>query len=81
MHPIITDEDTGATLWRAPDCAEHCGVSRSTWHSYSRLKNVPKPVAQLDARSPLWDAEEVKAWHAARPGSPVPNAPTSQRHN
>ena len=78
MRPIIIDEQSGARLWTSAECASHCGVSRSTWASYYRLKNVPEPVATLGARSPLWDAEAVRAWHAARPGSPVPNAPKAR---
>lgn len=27
-------------------------------------------VAHLDARTPLWDADAVRAWHVAHPGSP-----------
>ena len=79
--PIAIDRNTGRELWHSDDCADHCGVTVSTWRSYSRSGNkldVPAPVAHF-GQSPLWIADEVKAWHAARPGSPVPNAPTSSR--
>ena len=81
MHPIIIDSDTGNRLWRAADCADHCGVTTSTWHSYSRTGGTlhpPAPVARMGG-SPLWDAGEVRTWHANRPGSPVPNHPTGRR--
>lgn len=80
MNILITDTDTGRELWTTDQCAAHCGVLRTTWSSYARIPSAPKSVASI-GRSPLWDAGEVKAWHAARPGSPVPNAPTAQRKN
>lgn len=70
MRPVITDADTGHVLWRGADCADHCGLSASSWRSYVRRCMPPEPVAHLDARTPLWDADAVRAWHAARPGSP-----------
>lgn len=75
MRPVITDADTGRELWRGADCAEHCGIAPTSWRSYIRRGIPPAPVTHLDARTPLWDAEEVKAWNAARPGSPVLGAP------
>ncbi len=78
MNPIITDRDTGRELWMATDCANHCGISTATWRSYTRTGNTlgtPTPVAHLNPRLALWDALEVQEWHAARPGSPVRNAP------
>lgn len=77
--PTIVDKNTGRELWLSADCAVHCGVTPSTWRSYNRTGGTlhpPQPVAHLDGRTPLWDALEVQAWHAARPGSPVPGAPT-----
>ncbi|QPK78386.1 hypothetical protein G7Y31_07340 [Corynebacterium lizhenjunii] len=71
MRPIITDADTGRELWRSKECAEHCNITTPTWGNYYANGRTPQPVAMLDKRSPLWDAEEVKTWHAARPGSPV----------
>lgn len=79
MHPIIIDAATGMQLWRATDCATHCGVSPSTWRSYSRAggkMNPPSPATYLDRRTPLWNPDEVRSWHAGRPGSPVPNNPS-----
>lgn len=79
VKPIVTDEHTGKRLWRGDDCAEYCGISPSTWRRYSSYDLCPQPIGVLGARMPLWDAEEVKAWHAARPGSPVKNSPKSKR--
>ncbi|QCB28933.1 hypothetical protein [Corynebacterium endometrii] len=75
MTPIIVDKDTGRELWRVKDCADHCHIRPSTWTTYTAQGRTPEPVTQLDARTPLWDAEEVRTWHAGRPGSPVPNRP------
>ncbi len=77
----ITDTTTGRELWTIAQCAAHCGVTASTWRSYSRTGgklSPPEATQHLDGRTPLWDAEEVKAWHAARPGSPVKNAPRAK---
>lgn len=73
VDPIITDRITGKELWLAADCAHHCNVTVSTWRSYSRKDgnmNPPTPVAYLTKQTAVWDAEEVKTWHANRPGSP-----------
>lgn len=78
MRPIITDKDTGRELWMAADCAAYCGISPATWRSYARSHNTlgtPAPVAHLNPRLALWDAGEVRAWDANRPGSPVKNHP------
>ena len=69
--PIITDQATGRALWRVIDCATYCGIGPRTWANYCANGRTPQPVAHLDGRTPLWDAEEVKAWHANRPGSPI----------
>lgn len=81
MNPIITDADTGRRLWTSAECADHCGVTTSTWRSYNRTSgrmNPPAPVTHLDQRTPLWDAADVQEWHAHRPGSPVPNNPADR---
>ncbi|AJE32528.1 hypothetical protein B842_03375 [Corynebacterium humireducens NBRC 106098 = DSM 45392] len=69
MRPTIIDADTGRTLWRVADCAAHCGISDATWRSYARKNMPPPPVAHLDPRIPLWDAQAVQDWHAGRPGA------------
>ncbi|OSQ17901.1 hypothetical protein B1A54_08535 [Corynebacterium diphtheriae] len=46
-----------------PDCAKHCGINTNTWHStYTSTGRAPQPVAELEKRMPLWDAEEVQTW-------------------
>jgi hypothetical protein len=64
-----------AGLWRSDQCAAHIGVAPSTWRSYTSGKGTaPGPVGMVRVGwrghvIQVWDAEEVKAWHAARPGS------------
>ncbi|MCQ9343545.1 helix-turn-helix transcriptional regulator [Corynebacterium kozikiae] len=79
MNPIITDSDTGRTLWRVEDCARHCGIGNSTWRTYVADGRAPKAVADFGPRMPLWDALEVKEWNATRPGSPVRNNPATRK--
>lgn len=77
MRVILTDADTGDELWTAARCAEHCGITPATWRGYVSHGRTPGPVATFE-RSPLWRATDIRTWHAARPGSPVPNSPTSK---
>lgn len=79
MNPIITDKDTGKELWRVKECAQHCGIKPSTWTTYAAQGRTPAPVTEFDKRTPLWFADEVKDWHANRPGSPVTNHPTAKK--
>lgn len=69
MNVTITDDATGRVLWTAGQCCEHVGVSRATWSAYTSRGQAPGPVGHLDRMS-LWNAEEVRTWHAHRPGSP-----------
>lgn len=71
MTPIIIDQDTGRRLWNSTECADYIGVSARTWANYHANKRTPEPVAVWGKSAPLWDAEEVKVWHAHRPGSPI----------
>ncbi|AKS14008.1 hypothetical protein LJU02_08455 [Corynebacterium pseudotuberculosis] len=75
MNPTITDKDTGRELWRVEDCANHCNIGKGTWRTYVADGRAPRHIADFGPRFPLWDAEEVKTWHANRPGSPVKNHP------
>ncbi|AEV51885.1 helix-turn-helix transcriptional regulator [Prescottella equi] len=68
MKPIIIDEDTGRRLWTAAECAEEGGITRAAWRGYVARAQAPASVAELDARTPLWDAAEVEQWQRARPG-------------
>ena len=69
MIPVIIDKETGAELWRSKECADYIGVTLGTWSNYYANRRTPEPVGMLDKRSPLWDAETVKDWHANRPGA------------
>ncbi|MBB1023338.1 MULTISPECIES: helix-turn-helix transcriptional regulator [unclassified Dietzia] len=77
MRVVVTDADTGDELWTATQCAEHCGISPATWRGYVSQGRTPGSLAAFE-RSPLWRADDIRDWHAARPGSPVSNAPTSK---
>lgn len=81
MNPIIIDRDTGRELWTTQNAAEHCGITPATWRNYAANGRTPNSVALILGQTPLWDAEEVKAWHANRPGSPVRNAPKPKATN
>ncbi|WP_280273358.1 helix-turn-helix transcriptional regulator [Nocardia wallacei] len=63
-------------LWTAQQCADYIGVKLRTWHGYvkrpTRENPAPKPVDKIGS-TPVWDSSEVKAWQAARPGSPIAN--------
>lgn len=70
MKPIVVDEDTGRRLWTAAECSDAIGVARTSWRSAVSRGQAPQPVGELDARTPLWDAEEVAAYERDRPGVP-----------
>ncbi|MCG7232897.1 MULTISPECIES: hypothetical protein [Corynebacterium] len=70
MQPKIIDVDTGDELWTGSDCAAHIGVSYATWRNYSANHRTPEHVATILGRTRLWLAEDIKRWHASRPGSP-----------
>lgn len=68
MHIRITDADTGRELWTIAQCAEYCGITPVTWRSYTRKNIPPAPITHLNGHTPLWVADDVKHWHASRPG-------------
>jgi hypothetical protein len=68
MTPVITDQDTGRELWTAQQCATHCQAAAGTWRAYVNRNNAPKPISEIDSRTPLWDAQQVREWHSSRPG-------------
>lgn len=74
MNIKILDTDTNKELWMAVQCAEYCNIKANTWRNYTANGRTPQPVATFNG-SPLWDADEIKAWHAQRPGSPIPSKP------
>ena len=67
MQIVAVDLESGRHLWTAAQCSAHCGVAKSTFAAYATRGQAPSVVARFDGRTPLWDAEEVKAWHATRP--------------
>lgn len=75
MTPLTTITlGDGTALWPITTVCEHVGVAKATFTSYVSKEFAPAPTHQIE-NTRLWDAEEVRAWHANRPGSPVPNAP------
>lgn len=67
MNLAIIDQDTGDEYWTAEQCAEHCDISRSSWSAYVARDIAPPVSTRLNARTPIWKAEEVKSWQAGRP--------------
>lgn len=57
-------------LWTTAQAAAHCGVTPSTFRSYlRRLPGLtPVPNIRSEDGSRLFVPDEVKAWHAKRPG-------------
>jgi len=56
-------------LWTVRDCAQHLGISESTWRGYVARSDAgaPSPVERIGA-TPLWDSQAVTAWNESRPG-------------
>lgn len=61
----IIDVDTGEVLWQAQDCADYCQMTSPCWRSRVSRGAAPAAVFMLNARTPLWYADEVVAWAAA----------------
>lgn len=63
---------TDRELWTTTQAAEHCGVKASTFRDYRSKSQlgVPAPVGSQPGRGgqDLYDADEIRAWHANRPG-------------
>ncbi|MBC3186379.1 hypothetical protein H7347_07300 [Corynebacterium sp. zg-331] len=62
----VADLETGRVYWTATQCADHIGISRATWAAYASRDQCPAPAERFEGLR-LWDASEVRAWHAARP--------------
>lgn len=71
MNLTVIDQDTGHEMWTSTQCAEHCGISRSTWLAYSSRGQCPSSVGRYE-RTVLWDSEDVRRWHSARTGAVTP---------
>lgn len=51
--------------WTAQECADFLNVQLRTWHSYVKrpgIKNPTPPPVRHVGRTPVWDADEVRAW-------------------
>lgn len=66
MRYTITGDD-GREYWTMAQCLEHTQVTKGTWSAYVTRAQAPAPAGHLNPRTPLWDASEVRVWHAARP--------------
>jgi len=49
------------------ECADLAGITADTWSAYVSRGQAPGPVERV-GRTPLWDAEQIEAWVASRPG-------------
>ncbi len=67
MNLIAFDPDTGKHFWTAAQCADYCGVAKATFAAYASRGTAPGIAARFDGRTPVWDAEAVRRWHASRP--------------
>lgn len=67
IEVAIIDKNTGKELWTALQCAEHCGITRAGWTSYTAQGRGPQPVARWQ-KGNLWFADEVIAWRKDNPG-------------
>ena len=67
MQVVAVDLDSGKRLWTAAQCAHSCGITKPTFTAYVARGTAPRPCARFDGRTPLWDAEEIQAWHVSRP--------------
>lgn len=63
-------DEAGREFWTGERCAEHCGITPSTWTSYVSRGFAPGVAGHLNARTPLWVVDEVRDWHAGRPSRP-----------
>ncbi|PRQ10835.1 hypothetical protein C1Y63_09345 [Corynebacterium sp. 13CS0277] len=67
LNARIIHEDTGREIWTAQQCAEHCGIARSSWSSGSTQGKYPAPAGNF-LRGRVWFADEVIAWREEHPG-------------
>lgn len=56
----------GAELWNTTEVAKFLGVKPGTVSAYRHRGQMPAPARTLGARTHLWDAATIRAWHAAR---------------
>lgn len=60
--PITADR----SLWSYQEIAVHIHVLPDTVRTYRKYGLLPQPD-HVDAGKPLWYADTIHAWHAARP--------------
>lgn len=56
--------------WTAEQCANHAGITTSTWRDYVADHRAPTPLPGYDPDTgrKTWDPATVRAWHTGRPG-------------
>lgn len=69
-------EDTSEELLLA-EAAVLAGVKPKTWSGYVTRGQAPAPVRRV-GRTPLWDADEVRAWVRSRPGQGSRSTPRAR---
>lgn len=65
---MTTDQPPETDLGGVAEVAEAFGVPRTTasmWANRRDMSGFPKPVKLL-AMGPVYDMDEVRAWHASR---------------
>ena len=55
-----------AELWNTTEVAKFLGVKPGTVSAYRHRGQMPAPVQTLGARTHLWDADTIRAWHTQR---------------
>lgn len=59
----------GGVAWSITAVLDHTGLSQSSFTAYVARGQAPAPTHNVE-RTRLWDAKEIKAWWATRPGKP-----------
>ena len=56
--------------WTAEQCAQHVGITTSTWRNYVADHRAPAPLPGYDPHTgrKTWDPDTVRTWHTHRPG-------------
>jgi 8-oxo-dGTP pyrophosphatase MutT (NUDIX family)/predicted DNA-binding transcriptional regulator AlpA len=53
-------------LWNTTEVAKFLGIKPGTVSAYRHRGQMPAPVQTLGARTHLWDADTIRAWHGQR---------------
>lgn len=55
MNLIVIDADTGDEYWTSDQCADHCGISRSSWSAYVSRGTAPlRPLISMSGHRYVW---------------------------